>query len=33
VKAREDVEICAVTYENRDKIHEAIAEKATKYIN
>lgn len=28
VKARGDVEICAVTYENREKIHETIVEKA-----
>jgi nucleoside-triphosphatase len=32
VKAREDVEICAVTYENRDKIHEAIVEKVVEYF-
>ncbi|MDH7477833.1 MAG: NTPase [Candidatus Bathyarchaeota archaeon] len=32
VRAREDVEIFAVTYENRDKMHEIILEKAIKYF-
>jgi nucleoside-triphosphatase len=32
VKAREDMEIYAVTYENRNKIHEAIVEKAIEYF-
>ncbi|MGQ9507747.1 MAG: NTPase [Candidatus Bathycorpusculaceae bacterium] len=32
VKAREDAEIYVVTYENRDRIHEAILEKAIKYL-
>ncbi|MDI6690568.1 MAG: NTPase [Candidatus Bathyarchaeota archaeon] len=32
VKAREDAEIYAVTYENRDRIHEAILVKAIEYF-
>jgi nucleoside-triphosphatase len=33
VKAREDAEVIAVTYENRNKLHEIIAEKAVKFLN
>ncbi|MEM3700860.1 MAG: NTPase [Candidatus Bathyarchaeia archaeon] len=32
VKAREDAEIYAVTYENRDRMHEVILEKAIKHL-
>jgi nucleoside-triphosphatase len=32
VKAREDMEIYAITYENRNKIHETIIEKAIEYF-
>ncbi|MEM3697368.1 MAG: NTPase [Candidatus Bathyarchaeia archaeon] len=32
VKAREDAEIYAVTYENRDRIHEVVLEKAIKCL-
>ena len=32
VKKREDTEIITVTHENRNKLHEAIAEKAVKFL-
>jgi nucleoside-triphosphatase THEP1 len=32
VKAREDVEVYLVTYENRNKLHETIIEKAAKFL-
>jgi nucleoside-triphosphatase len=32
VKNREDAEMIAVTYENRNKLHETIVEKAVKFL-
>ncbi len=32
VKAREDAEIISVTYENRDRLHENLIEKAVKFL-
>jgi nucleoside-triphosphatase len=32
VKKREDIEIIVVTYENRNKLHETIIEKAVKFL-
>jgi nucleoside-triphosphatase THEP1 len=32
VKAREDTEIISVTYENRNRLHETIIEKAIKSL-